>query len=271
MSLLAGCCFFLRGIKLPLLAAMKPQPRHASALRDAGVNAVAAPDVSYKDMKPGVVYTIPAAEAEGYELLLSRIVLLSFTSDTENRRTKSHTRASGAGRRAGTASQKILSYNDLTPGDYVVHEAYGIGRYLGIENLTTAGVSRDYIKIQYAGSDLLYLPTDQLGLVSKYIGANADGIVKLSKMGGADWVRAKSRAKAAAKDMAKELQPFTLSAVASTVLPFLRMMNFSAASSFHSNMRKREAQLAAIEEIKRDMESPWPMDRLLCGDVGWQN
>lgn len=272
MSLLAeDAASFLRGgYKIAVACGNETAAEvTASALRDAGVNAVAAPDVSYKDMKPGVVYTIPAAEAEGYELLLSRIVLLSFTSDTENRRTKSHTRASGAGRRAGTASQKILSYNDLTPGDYVVHEAYGIGRYLGIENLTTAGVSRDYIKIQYAGSDLLYLPTDQLGLVSKYIGANADGIVKLSKMGGADWVRAKSRAKAAAKDMAKELITLYAERKRKHGYAFPPDDEYQRGFELAFEYEDTEAQLLAIEEIKRDMESPWPMDRLLCGDVGY--
>ena len=99
-----------------------------------------------------------------------------------------------------------MSHADLNVGDYVVHVSYGVGKYLGIENLCIMGARRDYIAIQYAGTDKLFLPVDQLDMVAKYIGAkSSDGEVKLSKMGGADWTNKKARAKAAAKDMAKEL------------------------------------------------------------------
>ena len=103
-------------------------------------------------------------------------------------------------------TETILSYNDPEVGDFVVHEVYGIGQYMGIENLTVDGVSRDYSNIRYAGSDRLFLPVEKLDMVSKYIGAHSDdGLVKLSRFGGAEWGKAKARAKAAVKDIAKDL------------------------------------------------------------------
>ena len=98
-----------------------------------------------------------------------------------------------------------MSYADLEIGDYIVHQNHGIGKYLGLQTLTTDGIIKDYVKIQYHGTDMLYLPCNQLDAVAKYIGAKSeDGTVKLSRMGGTDWGKAKLRAKSAAKDMAKD-------------------------------------------------------------------
>ena len=104
-----------------------------------------------------------------------------------------------------TNREKINSYTDLSVGDLVVHEYHGIGRFAGIVQMPVDGAVKDYIKISYAGADTLYVPATQLDLVSKYIGAGEDRPVKLSKMGGTEWARTKTRAKAAAKSMAKEL------------------------------------------------------------------
>ena len=105
-------------------------------------------------------------------------VLTAYTASSKLKRKKK--------KKNGT--ETILSYNDLEVGDFVVHEIHGIGQYMGIENLTVDGVSRDYISIQYAGSDKLCLPVEKLDLVSKYIGAHADdGLVKLSRFGGGEW------------------------------------------------------------------------------------
>ncbi len=206
---------------------------------------------------------------KGYELTSPRIAVLSTNPESRDgslataSRLKSH-------RRKKTATETIMSYNDLNVGDYVVHETHGIGQYMGIQNLTVDGVSRDYIDIRYAGSDRLFLPTDKLDMVSKYIGAHSDdGLVKLSKFGGNEWGRAKSRAKAAVKDMAKEL--IKLYAERSRKEGFAfppdddLQRDFEAAFGYDET----EGQLIAAQEIKEDMMSPVPMDRLLCGDVGF--
>ena len=205
----------------------------------------------------------------GYELTVPKIAVLSTSPESREG-------AYGSGgklkrkkkKRSGT--ETILSYNDLEVGDFVVHEVHGIGQYMGIENLTVDGVSRDYINIRYAGSDRLFLPVDKLDMVSKYIGAHSDdGLVKLSRFGGGEWGRAKARAKAAAKDIAKDL--IRLYAERSRKPGFAfppdddLQADFEAAFEFEET----DGQLAAIEEIKADMMSPTPMDRLLCGDVGF--
>ena len=152
----------------------------------------------------------------------------------------------------------------------MVHEAHGIGRYLGLETLTIDGVTRDYISIQYAGSDKLFLPCDRLDAVSKYIGAHADdGLVKLSRFGGGEWKKAKAKAKAAVKDMAKDLIRLYAERERRAGYAFPPdddyQRDFEAAFEYNET----DGQLNAAAEIKEDMESAVPMDRLLCGDVGF--
>ncbi len=171
-------------------------------------------------------------------------------------------------KRSGT--ETILSYNDLEVGDYVVHEVHGIGQYMGIENLTIDGVSRDYINIHYAGSDRLFLPVDKLDMVSKYIGAHADdGLVKLSRFGGGEWGRAKARAKAAVKDIAKDLIKLYAERSGRPGYAFPADDDMQADFEAMFEYEETDGQLDAIEDIKKDMMAPTPMDRLLCGDVGF--
>ena len=152
----------------------------------------------------------------------------------------------------------------------MVHEHHGIGRFVGMVKMTVDGVPRDYIKLQFAGTDTLYVPALQLDLVSKYIGGGEDSTHKrLSKLGGAEWEKAKSKAKKAAKDMAKGLiqlyaQRQRLAGHAfAPDSPWQR--EFEALFPYPET----EDQLRCAQEIKRDMEKPVPMDRLLCGDVGY--
>lgn len=170
-----------------------------------------------------------------------------------------------------TNRQKLGSYADLSIGDLVVHEQHGIGRYQGMTKMPVDGVEKDYVKISYAGADVLYVPATQLDLVSKYIGGGegAAETKKLSKLGGTDWERAKSRAKKAVQDLAKGL--IQLYAQRQRVPGFA----FSPDSPWMQEFEERfaytetEDQLRCIAEIKADMEAPRPMDRLLCGDVGY--
>ena len=165
--------------------------------------------------------------------------------------------------------QKIESCADLSVGDYVVHENHGIGRFAGIVKMQVDGLEKDYIKICYAGTDSLYVPATQLDMVSKYTGAGEEKPVKLSKMGGSEWAKTRARAKSAAKDMAKKL--ISLYAERQRLPGFAFSPDSEWQREFEDNFGYTETddQLRSIAEIKRDMESSVPMDRLLCGDVGF--
>ncbi len=166
--------------------------------------------------------------------------------------------------------KKIQSYADLTPGDLVVHTHHGIGRFVGMIRMPVDGVEKDYIKIAYAGSDSLYVPATSLDLVSKYIGGGEDNErTKLHKLGGTEWTRAKHKAKAAAQDLAKGL--IALYAQRQRLGGFAFSPDSPWQQEFEDAFGYTETddQLKAIREIKADMERPIPMDRLLCGDVGY--
>ncbi len=165
--------------------------------------------------------------------------------------------------------QKIESCADLSVGDYVVHENHGIGRFAGIVKMQVDGLEKDYIKICYAGTDSLYVPATQLDMVSKYTGACEEKPVKLSKMGGTEWAKTRARAKSAAKDMAKKL--IALYAERQRLPGYAFSPDSEWQREFEDNFGYTETddQLRSIAEIKRDMEASVPMDRLLCGDVGF--
>ncbi|MBQ9131526.1 MAG: transcription-repair coupling factor [Clostridia bacterium] len=219
-------------------------------------------------MERGTVAVVYRDSLPGFELMVPKLVLLSTYGDARL----------GGGLSQKTALRKkkkknaksILSYAELEEGDYVVHETYGIGQYTGIETLTCEGVTRDYIGIRYAGSDKLFLPVEKLEKVSKYIGARADdGQVKLSKMGGESWKKSKARAKAAVKDMAKDLIRLYAERMRRPGHAFPADDNYQKAFEDAFPYEETESQISAAEEIKKDMTRATPMDRLLCGDVGY--
>ena len=156
----------------------------------------------------------------------------------------------------------------------MVHEHHGIGRFAGIFKLPVDGIEKDYIKICYAGSDSLYVPATQLDLVSKYIGGHGedeDGQIrtKLSKLGGTDWSRAKTKARAAAKDLAKGLIALYAERQRRPGFAFSPDSPWQKEFEEAFDYEETDDQLRAIAEIKADMERSTPMDRLLCGDVGY--
>ena len=165
--------------------------------------------------------------------------------------------------------ERLLSYAELREGDYVVHAVHGIGVFGGMTTITQGGVSRDYITIRYAGTDKLFLPADRLELISKYIGTGEDGHVKVSRLGGGDWMRTKTRAKAAAKDMAKKLINLYAARMRRPGHAFAGEDDLTRAFENAFPYEETEAQLNAWREIRTDMEKSVPMDRLLCGDVGF--
>lgn len=242
----------------------------ATLLRDTDFSvAVISGECDASELVDKVVYVTYKRQVEGYELLSSRVAVIS----NEQNRIAGGLHALKK-KKSGSKKRKdgkaILSYAELEVGDIVVHETYGIGRYLGLEKIKIDGVVRDYISIQYAGSDKLCMPVEKLDLVSKYIGAHSDdGMVKLSKMGGEAWKKAKARAKGAAQDMAKDL--IKLYAERSRRPGFSFDPDDDMQRSFEESFDydETDCQLDAISDIKQDMMRPVPMDRLLCGDVGF--
>ena len=194
-------------------------------------------------------------------------IKLAVITDAQLIRVREH--RSGRKKKAPTNRERINSYADLAPGDYVVHEVHGIGRFAGIHKMKVDGFEKDYIKICYAGTDTLYVPATQLDMVTKYLGAGEEHKVKLSKMGGAEWTKTRSRAKAATKKLAKEL--IALYAERARVPGHAFAEDTAWQREFEDNFGYTETddQLRCISEIKADMESSVPMDRLLCGDVGY--
>ncbi len=172
-------------------------------------------------------------------------------------------------KKTATNRQKLNSFTDLTPGDLIVHENYGIGRFVAMEQIRVDGAVKDYVKIAYQGTDTLFVPATQLDLVSKYIGGGEDTPVKLNKIGSDAWQKTKTKARKAAKDMAGEL--IKLYAARKRQQGFAFAADSPWQLEFEDNFPYPETddQLRCIAEIKGDMESPTPMDRLLCGDVGF--
>ena len=168
-----------------------------------------------------------------------------------------------------TNRKKLSSFTDLSPGDLVVHEHHGIGRYVAMEQMKVDGAVKDYVKISYAGSDLLYVPATQLDLISKYIGGGEDAPVKLNKLSGDAWQKTKLRAKKAAQELAEGL--IRLYAERSRLPGFAFSADSPWQQEFEESFEYAETddQLRCISEIKGDMERRTPMDRLLCGDVGF--
>ena len=170
-----------------------------------------------------------------------------------------------------TNRQKLGSYADLSPGDLVVHEHHGVGRFLEMTKMTVDGVEKDFVKIAYAGTDVLYVPATQLDLVSKYIGSGEDAqeTKKLSKLGGTDWEKAKTRAKKAVKDLAKGLIQLYAQRQRQPGFAFSPDSEWMKEFEDQFEYAETDDQLRCIAEIKQDMEQARPMDRLLCGDVGY--
>ncbi len=226
-------------------------------------------DFDLKVLAPGGIAVTVGKLAEGYELITPKIALLSMARD-EGRAVMANRRRQRILRKAGGAGQRLMSYADLSVGDYVVHANYGIGLFEGMQSVTVDGVTKDYITIKYAGTDKLFVPCDRLEYIGKYIGEkDKDGKVKLSRMGGGEWGRVKAKAKSAAKDIARDLINLYAERQrrAGFAFPADSELEDEFAAAF--DYEETESQIIAIEEIKKDMMRPVPMNRLLCGDVGF--
>jgi transcription-repair coupling factor (superfamily II helicase) len=166
-------------------------------------------------------------------------------------------------------AERIKSYTELKIGDYVVHVNHGIGKYVGIGTIEIDGVHKDYLHILYAGGDKLSVPIEQIDMVQKYIGADEGKEPKVYKLGGGDWSKAKTKARSAVKDIADELIKLYAARQAAPGHAFGKDTQYQQEFEAMFPYDETGDQLRAITEIKVDMERPQPMDRLLCGDVGY--
>ena len=214
--------------------------------------------------QPGQILLTDGTLPYGMEYPTSKLAVLTEGQLIGKREPKRRTKKSATNR------QKLNSFTDLTPGDLVVHENYGIGRFVAMEQIHVDGAIKDYVKIAYQGTDTLFVPATQLDMVSKYIGSGGeDGNVRLNKIGTDAWQKTKTKARKAAKDMAGEL--IQLYAARKRQEGFAFAADSPWQREFEDSFPYPETddQLRCINEIKSDMESPVPMDRLLCGDVGF--
>ena len=218
-------------------------------------------DDSTEKLEPGTVYLAEGTLQKGFYYPLIRLVLVS-DEEIFGRHIKKRVRKAKT-----DSASKIRNFTDLDIGDYVVHQTHGIGEYVGLDTLQVDGCLRDYLKIKYNGEDYLYVPTDQLELLQKYIGK--EGKVRLNKMGGAEFARQKAKVKASTKELAEEL--LRLYSARQQAEGFQFSQDTAWQGEFESKFpfEETEDQLRSIAEVKEDMESSRPMDRLLCGDVGY--
>ena len=178
----------------------------------------------------------------------------------EKRKSKKKKQAKGVG--------KIKSFTELNPGDYVVHVSHGIGVYKGITQLEIDNVKKDFLEISYAKDDKVYVPVEQFDLIQKYIGSEGK-VPKVNKLGGNEWQKAKSKVRSSINAIAEELVKLYAARSAITGHSFRKDTPWQKQFEDEFPYEETEDQLLAIEDIKRDMESNKPMDRLLCGDVGY--
>lgn len=208
----------------------------------------------------GIVNIIPNHFSAGFEYISSKFCLIT------------HGKLSSYGKKKTKTDNKnsYHSLDELKVGDYVVHSVHGIGIFNGINKIQSSGVTKDYITISYAGKDVLYIPVTQLDLVSKYIGPSGEcAVVRLNKIGGSEWTKTKTKVRGMVKDIAKELIELYSKRIKTPGHAFCEDTDFQNDFERRFEYEETEDQLRCINEIKKDMERPIPMDRLLCGDVGF--
>lgn len=233
--------------------------RLAEDLRDNDLSSFYSEDLE-REVKPGEIMVAYGYVTEGYEYPLLKYMVIAETDIFGRKKRKK--------RRKIYEGQKIHDFAELHVGDYVVHENHGLGIYQGIEKITVDKVTKDYMKISYAGTGVLYILATQLDLIQKYAGSDAKK-PKLNKLGTTQWAKTKSQVKRAVRLVAKEL--VELYAVRQQANGYVYEPDTVWQREFEEMFpfEETEDQIQAIEDTKRDMESTKIMDRLICGDVGF--
>ena len=250
--------FCERGYSVVVMAGSdKTLPIIEKDLRDEGIKCSMADKDSV--LTGGRVLLLSGCTSAGYDYPDAKTALITQARATVSKKKLRKTKK----------GEEIKSLSDIAAGDLVVHALHGIGKFAGIRKLEMEGITKDYITIQYAGTDVLYVPVNQLDMVSKYIGPRDNGAVKLNKLSSMEWQKTRARVKKAVKDMADEL--IKLYAKRSQTPGFAFSEDDDWQHDFESRFPYNETddQLRSAQEIKEDMQKPVPMDRLLCGDVGF--
>ena len=206
---------------------------------------------------PGVSLVVAPVE-RGFVLPASRLALITESELTGRRRTRRRTRPR---RRAA-----VRVFEDLSPGDYVVHEHHGVARFAGLTSRSMGGVERDYLLLEYRGDDRLYLPTDQIDAIRPHTGGE---VPTLSRMGGSDWQKTRARVRSEVAEIAQALVVLYQQRVTATGHAFAEDTPWQRELEQAFPFQETPDQLRAVEDVKADMERPVPMDRLVCGDVGF--
>ncbi|AYD41285.1 transcription-repair coupling factor [Clostridium fermenticellae] len=250
-----------KSYKIVILSGTRPRgERLVDSLRENDIES------TYKDVihsiEPGEVVITFGSQLNGFEYPELKLSVISDKEVFGEAKRKTHSKTPKKG------VSKIKSFTELKPGDYVVHANHGIGIYKGIHQLDVQGHKKDYLELMYDSNDKLYVPVEQLDLVQKYIGSEGK-IPKINKLGGSEWAKAKRKVKRSIEEIAEDL--VKLYAVRSTVKGYKFSKDTIWQKQFEDEFPYDETpdQLTAISEIKSDMESDKPMDRLLCGDVGY--
>lgn len=230
------------------------------SLRNDGIFAQYAENLT--EIKRNALFVIPGTLSAGFEYPLEKFFVITQGHISYVPKKK-------ARKKTPKDSQAVYSLAELSQGDYVVHSVHGIGIFGGIRKIDTHGIVKDYIKIEYAKGDVLYVPVTQLDMVAKYIGPSENSRVRLSKLGSQDWQKAKSRVKASVKDIAKELIALYSARMKAKGYAFSHDNEWQHDFEAKFEYDETTDQLRCCDEIKKDMEKTSPMDRLLCGDVGF--
>ena len=210
----------------------------------------------------GGIFIIDGDLSAGFELPFQRLAVI-----TDAELFKGKLKRKSRPQKMSNA-ERIKSYSEIKPGDYIVHAHHGIGRFVGLETLEMSGNHKDYLHIRYRGDDKLFVPADQIDLIQKYV-ASGEKEPKLHKLGGVAWKRTKSKVTAAVKDIAEDLIKLYAERELERGHAFAKDDDMQMAFENAFPYDETDDQLRSIIEIKQDMEKIRPMDRLLCGDVGY--
>jgi transcription-repair coupling factor (superfamily II helicase) len=230
--------------------------RLSAMLRDRGLDFVAANDTTDLTRPGGYVVTAPLHR--GFSLPMAKLAVVAEGDLTGRRRSHRQPRP--------RKRQSAGFFEDLKPGNYVVHYQHGVGQYEGMVKRTIGGIERDYLLLAYKGGDKLYVPSDQIDALRQYVGGETPS---LHRLGGADFAKAKSKVRSAVREIAQELVVLYQKRVNAQGFAFGHDTPWQTDMEDAFPFAETPDQRTAIDDIKHDMERPYPMDRLLCGDVGF--
>ena len=249
-----------RGYKIILFSGTEDKGRRLEeTLMDLGFEATYVEDEN-REIKSSQAFITAGSIGGGFEYPQIKLVFISDNEIYGSRKERA--------RKKKKMPKSPISFSDLNIGDYVVHENHGIGQYRGIEQLDIQGIKKDYLTINYKGNDKLYVPIDQMNLIQKYIGSDS-AKPKINKLSSSEWARTKTKAKKAVEDMAKDLLELYAKRESREGYAFSPDTPWQNQFEDLFPYEETEGQIKSSMEIKKDMENTRPMDRLLCGDVGY--